>query len=61
VAGHRGRIEFATRSAPGHRITFLVKSGRAVRMKVEPSPLGAPLSGARVGPGDPPTFHKQPR
>jgi hypothetical protein len=28
-------------------------------MKIEPSPFGAPLSGARVGPGDPATFHKQ--
>jgi len=50
---------FATRSAPKSRITFLVKSGRALRMKMEPSPFGAPLSGARVGPGDPRTFHEQ--
>jgi hypothetical protein len=29
-------------------------------MKIDPSPFGVPLSGARVGPGDPQTFH-QPR
>jgi CubicO group peptidase (beta-lactamase class C family) len=50
---------FATRSAPENRITFQMKSGRAVRMKMEPSPFGAPLSGARVGPSDPQTFHGQ--
>jgi hypothetical protein len=26
---------------------------------MEPSPFGAPLSGTRVGPGDPQTFHKE--
>ena len=50
---------FAMRSEPQGHIAFVVKNGHAVSMKIEPSPLGAPLSGTRVGPGDPQTFHKE--
>jgi hypothetical protein len=49
---------FAIRSEPENHITFVVQKGRAVSMKVDPSAFGTPLSGERVGPGDPPTFHK---
>jgi D-alanyl-D-alanine carboxypeptidase len=50
---------FAMRSEPTSHITFALKNGRATSMKIEPSPFGAPLSGDRVGPGDPATFHRQ--
>jgi CubicO group peptidase (beta-lactamase class C family) len=50
---------FAIRSEPGSHIGFAVQGGHAASLKIEPSPFGAPLSGARVGPGDPATFHKQ--
>jgi CubicO group peptidase (beta-lactamase class C family) len=50
--------DFAMRSEPRTRVTFVVQGGRAARMKLEPSAFGVPLSGERVGPGDPPTFHK---
>ena len=50
---------FAVRSAPRNRVTFLIAEGRAASMHIEPSGFGAPLSGARVGPGDPATFHAQ--
>lgn len=50
---------FAMRSEPDSHITFVVKNGRAVTMKMEPTALGAPLSGQRVGPGDPQTFHRE--
>jgi hypothetical protein len=30
-------------------------------VKMEPTGFGAPLSGERVGPGDPQTFHKDAR
>jgi D-alanyl-D-alanine carboxypeptidase len=50
---------FAMRSVPEGRITIAVASGRAASMKMDPSPFGAPLSGARIGPGDPRTFHQQ--
>jgi D-alanyl-D-alanine carboxypeptidase len=49
---------FAVRSQPDGHVTFVVQKGRAVSMKMDPSGFGTPLSGARVGPGDPPTFHK---
>jgi CubicO group peptidase (beta-lactamase class C family) len=52
---------FAIRSEPASHLTFVVKGGHAASMKVEPSPFGAPLSGARVGPGDPQTFHREHR
>jgi D-alanyl-D-alanine carboxypeptidase len=50
--------EFALRSEPRSVITFVVRNGRAVRMTMSPSPLGAALSGQRIGPGDPRTFHR---
>jgi CubicO group peptidase (beta-lactamase class C family) len=50
---------FAIRSEPSSHVGFAVQGGHAATMKIEPSPFGAPLSGARVGPGDPATFHKQ--
>ena len=50
---------FARRSEPGSHLTFVVQKGRAVRLSMEPSPFGVPLSGGRVGPGDPGTFHKE--
>jgi hypothetical protein len=52
---------FAMRSEPGSHVTFVIKNGRAARMKLEPSAFGAPLSGGRVGPGDPQTFHRDRR
>jgi hypothetical protein len=48
---------FAMRSQPESHVTFVIKNGRAATLKMEPSPFGAPFSGARVGPGDPQTFH----
>lgn len=50
---------FAVRSEPGSHVTFAVRNGRAASMKIDPSPFGAPLSGARIGPGDPATFHRE--
>lgn len=49
---------FAVRSQPDGHISFVVQKGRPLSMKIDPSPFGTPLSGERVGPGDPPTFHK---
>ena len=48
---------FATRSAPDGRISFVIKSGHAVRMRLDGYWLGAPLVGNRIGPGDARTFH----
>jgi CubicO group peptidase (beta-lactamase class C family) len=50
---------FAIRSEPASHLTFVVKNGRAASLKIEPSSFGAPLSGDRVGPSDPQTFHRQ--
>jgi D-alanyl-D-alanine carboxypeptidase len=50
---------FAMRTKPSSRISFAVKDGAAASMKIDPSNFGAPLSGERVGPGDPRTFHRQ--
>jgi CubicO group peptidase (beta-lactamase class C family) len=52
---------FAMRSEPGSHITFVIQNGHAASMKVEPSPFGVPLSGERVGPGDPQSFHRERR
>ena len=49
---------FAMRSAPRSHVTFVVQNGHAVSMKMDPSEFGTPLSGKRVGPGDPQTFHR---
>jgi hypothetical protein len=51
--------EFAIRSHPASHIVFAVKAGHAASMKIDPSPFGVPLSGARVGPGDPQSFHRE--
>jgi CubicO group peptidase (beta-lactamase class C family) len=48
---------FARRSAPRNRVTIVVENGSAVMLKIDSASL--PLSGARVGAGDPPTFHAQ--
>lgn len=50
---------FAMRSSVRAHITFLIKDGRATSMKMDGSGYGAPLSGMRVGDGDPKTFHMQ--
>ncbi|TMQ13531.1 MAG: hypothetical protein E6J90_28425 [Deltaproteobacteria bacterium] len=52
---------FAMRSQPDGHITFTVQAGHAASIKLDPSPLGAPFSGKRVGPGDPQTFHREGR
>lgn len=52
---------FAMRSEPAGHITFVVQGGHAAIMKIEPSPFGVPLSGERVGPGDPQSFHRERR
>jgi CubicO group peptidase (beta-lactamase class C family) len=52
---------FAMRSAPRSHVTFVVQNGHAVSMKLDPSDFGTPLSGKRVGPGDPATFHRAPK
>jgi D-alanyl-D-alanine carboxypeptidase len=48
---------FAMRSAPAAHISFVTQNGHATTMKMD-SP-GFPLAGARVGDGDPGTFHGQ--
>jgi hypothetical protein len=50
---------FAARSAPNNRITFVTQGGHATTMRMESRDLGVPLSGDRVGDGDPQTFHRQ--
>jgi hypothetical protein len=50
---------FAMRTSPRGRVTFVIKDGRAASLTMDGSGLGAPLSGARVGDGDPKTFHMQ--
>jgi hypothetical protein len=52
---------FARRTEPASRLSFVVQRGRAVVMKMAPSPFGVPMSGERVGPGDPQTFHRDGR
>jgi hypothetical protein len=48
---------FATRSSARNRISFVMRAERAVSMKM--TSQGLPLSGDRVGDGDPKTFHRQ--
>jgi CubicO group peptidase (beta-lactamase class C family) len=50
---------FAMRSKPSSRISFLARESSAASMKMEPSDFGVPLSGERIGAGDPQTFHRQ--
>jgi D-alanyl-D-alanine carboxypeptidase len=49
---------FAARSAARNRISFVMRADQAVGMKMT-SQGGLPLSGDRVGDGDPRTFHQQ--
>jgi len=49
---------FAMRSKPNSRVSFVLKE-EAASMSINPSGFGAPLSGGRVGAGDPQTFHHQ--
>ncbi len=51
---------FATRWAPRDRITFVVAGDHVTSMHLDSSAFGVPLSGDRVGDGDPQTFHNQP-
>jgi hypothetical protein len=55
-----GSFAMRTLNSPlrGH-VTFVIKDGRATSMTIGESGFGAPLSGARVGDGDPRTFHMQ--
>jgi CubicO group peptidase (beta-lactamase class C family) len=48
---------FVMASAPDSHISFAMKDGHAVAMKIDRWWFGAPLSGKRVGPGDAATFH----
>jgi D-alanyl-D-alanine carboxypeptidase len=48
---------FATRSAPNSHIGFVVQGRHATTMRMESRDLGVPLSGDRIGDGDPRTFH----
>jgi CubicO group peptidase (beta-lactamase class C family) len=50
---------FATRLAPNDRIAFMVTDGRVTSMHMDSHTYGVPLSGDRVGDGDPRTFHNQ--
>ncbi len=50
---------FAFRSSPRNHVSFVITNNHAVAMKMDPSSLGVPLSGANVGAPDPAIFHKQ--
>lgn len=50
---------FAMRSSPRAGISFVIQSDHAITMKMDSQGFGVPLSGDRVGPGDPQTFHQQ--
>lgn len=50
---------FAMRSAPRSKISFVMNAGKAASLKLDSQGFGLPLSGARVGAGDPQTFHAQ--
>jgi D-alanyl-D-alanine carboxypeptidase len=50
---------FAIRSAPRDRISFVASDDRVTGMRMDSSAYGVPLSGDRVGDGDPHTFHNQ--
>jgi hypothetical protein len=52
---------FAVRSSPGDRITFTVQKRHAAELKMKSPDGNRDLSGARIGEGDPKTFHQQPR
>jgi D-alanyl-D-alanine carboxypeptidase len=48
---------FATRSAPGTSVAFVMENGRAARMTMDGG--GRPLAGDRIGASDPQTFQRQ--
>src|SRR5882672_3157946 len=50
---------FVMRSSPRSHISFVMQDGRAQAMKMDGQGFGVPLSGDRVGDGDPQTFHQQ--
>jgi len=50
---------FAMRSRPASHITFVLRDGSAVSMKLEPSDFAVPMVGDKIGRGDPKTFHQQ--
>ena len=50
---------YAMRSSAMAHVTFVLQNGRAAAMKIEGQGFGVPLSGDRVGDGDPKTFHQQ--
>ncbi len=50
---------FVMRSSPKTHISFVIQKGHAVAMKMDGQGFGVPLSGDRVGDGDPQTFHQQ--
>jgi D-alanyl-D-alanine carboxypeptidase len=50
---------FARRSSPRARLTFTIDNGHVQGLKLDAQGAGLPLSGSRVGPGDPATFHAQ--
>ncbi len=50
---------FVMRSSPRTHISFVLQDGRALAMKMDGQGFGVPLSGDRVGDGDPQTFHQQ--
>ncbi|MEP6730283.1 MAG: serine hydrolase domain-containing protein [bacterium] len=50
---------FGMKSALGTRVLFTMDGGKATALKLDTQGGGMPLSGARVGPGDPATFHRQ--
>ena len=50
---------FARRSAPRDRLSFVMEHGQLKGLKLDAQGFGLPLSGSRVGPGDPATFHAQ--
>jgi CubicO group peptidase (beta-lactamase class C family) len=50
---------FVMRSSPRTHITFVLQDSHALAMKMDSHGFGVPLSGDRVGDGDPQTFHQQ--
>jgi D-alanyl-D-alanine carboxypeptidase len=50
---------FAIRSSPRSRLSFVMEDGRATGLRLDSQGFGVPLSGARIGNGDPGAFHLQ--
>ncbi len=51
---------FAMRSSPAAHISFTMQNDHATALKIDAQGFGVPLSGDRIGDGDPKTFHRQP-